>query len=34
MNDMSVTLENLSYSYLDKYQTVRSVNSVSCQFEP
>ena len=31
---MSITLKNVSYSYQGKYQTVRAVNNVSCDFEP
>ena len=31
---MSISLNNVSYSYKGKYQTVRAVNGVSYDFEP
>ena len=31
---MAITLNNVSYSYQGKYQTVRAVNNVSYDFEP
>lgn len=32
MNEMGITLKNVSYSYKGKYQTVRAVDDVSCDF--
>jgi putative ABC transport system ATP-binding protein len=34
MNDMGISLKNVSYSYRGKYQTVRAVDGVSYDFEP
>ena len=31
---MSISLKNVSYTYKDKFQTVRAVNNVSYDFEP
>ena len=31
---MSISLNNVSYSYKGKYQTVRAVDGVSYDFEP
>ena len=31
---MMITLDNVSYSYRTKYQTVNAVKEVSCEFEP